>query len=438
MTQTETTDVRIRAAKLLDEARQRDPGGDRVRLVLAMLLLFTMSLTTAPSGIAFALLAIYTLIRLPWTSACYDPVLRTLVMRIALAWVVWCAVTIVWSSNRGQGFDELSSTRMLLLPLMLWAVINRGPWLIVAVLTGVLVQNGVQLIHALNLTDALRHGEGIRVGGLLHPIQTGILCGCAVCWYLSAIIHERSWRRWGAVVLAGIAFAGLIATGSRGPWLALAVALPLQMILIVIRRPAARKAALIATVCGILAGVIVMLLGHRMITERFEDAAMEYRAAIEEGDYGTSVGLRIGLWSWAWDSFREKPLLGHGLGSFRDVMITQPTYLKAEERWPERAKDYMQRDHAHSTYLHLLSSAGVFGAGLFAALLIITLVGAWRSPLDHPFADGMLPALVVWIIAVQFDALHLNSHMLGLLMFLVTLTLPMRPRYAGGPGGNSP
>ena len=110
-------------------------------------------------------------------------------------------------------------------------------------------------------------------------------------------------------------------------------------------------------------------------------------------------------------------------------MITQPTYLAAEERWPERAKEYMQRDHAHSTYLHLLSGAGVFGAGLFVELFIVALVGAWRSPLDHPFADGVLPALVVWIIAAQFDALHLNAHMLGLLMFLVTLTLPVRPRY---------
>ena len=141
------------------------------------------------------------------------------------------------------------------------------------------------------------------------------------------------------------------------------------------------------------------------------------------------MGLRIGFWSWAWNTFREKPLLGHGLGSFREVMITQPSYMKAEERWPEHAKDYMQRDHAHSSYLHLLSGTGVFGAALFVALLIIALVGAWRSPLDHSFADGVLPALVVWIIAAQFDALHLNAHMLGVLMFLVTLSLPVRPRY---------
>ncbi|MCH7547208.1 MAG: O-antigen ligase family protein [Planctomycetes bacterium] len=429
MTVAETTDPRIRAARLLEVARQSDPKGDRVQIVLAMLLLFTMSLTTAPSGIAFAALAVYTILRLHKTSACYEPVLRTPLLRIALVWVIWCAVTIFWSSSPEQGFDELSSTRMLLLPLLLWPVINRGPWLIVAVLAGVLVQNGVQLIHALNLTDALRHGEGLRVGGLLHPIQTGVLCSCAVCWYLSAIIHEKSWRRWGAVVLAGIAFAGLIATGSRGPWLALAVALPLQVILIVIRRPAARKAALIATICGILAGVVVMFLGYRMISERFEDAKTEFRAAIEEGDYGTSVGLRIGLWSWAWNTFREKPLLGHGLGSFREVMITQPSYMKAEERWPEHAVEYMQRDHAHSSYLHLLSSTGIFGAAFFVALLIMALIGAWRSPLDHPFADGVLPALVVWIIAAQFDALHLNAHMLGLLMFLVMLSLPVRPRY---------
>lgn len=275
MTRAETTDVRIRAAGLLNEARQRDPRGDLVRIALAMFLLFTMSLTTAPSSVAFALLAVYTIIRLPWTNACYDPALRTTALRIALAWVIWCAVTIFWSSNREQGFDELSSTRMLLLPLMLWAVINRGPWLILAVLAGILAQNGVQLIHALKLTDALRHGEGLRVGGLLHPIQTGVLCGCAVCWYLSAIIHEKSWRRWGAVMLAGIAFAGLIATGSRGPWLALAVALPLQVILIVIRRPWVRKAAFIATICGLLVGIFVMLIGHRMITERFDDAKEE-------------------------------------------------------------------------------------------------------------------------------------------------------------------
>lgn len=394
---------------------------------MAMLLLFTMVLTTAPSGIAFAILAVYTLMRLPKTSACYGPVLRSPLLLIALAWLIWCAVTIFWSSKPSQGFDELSSTRMLLLPLLLWPVINRGPWLIGTVLAGVLAQNGVQLVHALNLTDAWRHGEGLRVGGLLHPIQTGVLCTCAVCWYVSAIIHEKSWRRWGAVALAGLAFAGLIATGSRGPWIAFALVLPVQVILILIRRPGARKTAIIVTILGIVVGGAVIFAGQRMISERIENARTELRGALEDGNFGTSTGLRVGLWSWAWNTFREKPLIGHGLGSFRDAMITQPTYLKAEERWPEHARDYMQRDHAHSSYLHLLSGTGIPGAALFVALLIMALIGAWRSPLDHVFADGTLPALVVWMIAAQFDALHLNAHMLGLLMFLVTITLPMRP-----------
>lgn len=412
-----------------ERARRLDPFGQPVHEWLATAFLFTLAVSTALSAVAFGALTIFTILRLPKIHACYRPLLRTPMAWLTLSWLGWCALTLLWSLNPGQGLDELGAARHVLLPVLFWPVLGRRTRLIAALLAGVLLQNCIQVLHVLEITDLMKHGANARTGGLLHPIQTGVFCGVAICWYLPYIVHQRSPKRWLSLAPAAAAFIGLILTGSRGPWLATLIAVPVELALIFVRRSAARRSVLVLAAAGLLVTLAGAVAGRGMIVPRLQDAAAEYHAAVDEGDYGTSVGLRIGLWSWAWGMFRERPLVGHGLGSFRTGMIEQPSYRRAAERWPERAESYMQRDHAHSTYLHLLAVAGLPGAMLFVSMLMWTLIAAWRVPLVHPFDDGLLAAVILWMVTVQFDALHLNGHMMGLLFFLVTLALPAaRPR----------
>ena len=63
-------DRHANVARLLRDTAAADPAAHRVHLGLAMVFLFTLGWSTAPSGIAFALLAVYALLRLPRTNAC--------------------------------------------------------------------------------------------------------------------------------------------------------------------------------------------------------------------------------------------------------------------------------------------------------------------------------------------------------------------------------
>ncbi|MCZ6836380.1 MAG: O-antigen ligase family protein [Planctomycetota bacterium] len=405
------------------EVWRRDRDGQRFHLACAMLFLCMMAVSTALSGISFAILLVVSIIRYGRIAFYYKPLWRIKGLWLMPLWLIWCLLTLFWSSDPGQGLDELGAARHLLLPLMLWPLLGERNRLIAALLVGIFFQNMVQLAQALDLSDLMKHGAGDRAGGWLHPIQTGVFCGAALCWYLATLIHERSPKRWLVLIPALAAFFGLIVSGSRGPWLACFIVLPLQFVFLLIRLPERRRFIIQLALASLIIGALGGWLGRSMIQPRLEQAKTEYIQAIENGDYGTSVGLRIGLWTWAWDSFRERPILGHGLGSYRNQILKQPTYQIAAERWPRKAENYMQRDHAHSIYLHLLACAGIVGATLFVIFLIWSLVAAWRMPRSQALNEGVLSILLLWMLTAQFDALHLIGHMFGLLMFLISLTL---------------
>jgi O-antigen ligase len=386
--------------------------------------------------------------------------------------VGWELLSFTWSGSLAQAWDEFKVQRMLVTPLLLWPILDRTPWLVMAALAGVFAQNGVQVLQEIGWVSMQTTGEG-RLRGLIHPIHSGMWFGAAMIWHLSAALNTRGWWRWIALALIVVSCAGLLATGSRGPWIATVVAFPAALLVIPMRRPHTGRAAL--AIAGIGAGALVVVsvfalvtahsrpLGDHagMITPRVREALREISEARERHVYWTSTGLRIGLWRWAVEVWRSSPLIGVGAGgfprayqqldSFRrtcDIAIERSMneevtgYAQAKAagedvtklrtyrrgfRLAENRIDYLTRDHAHSTYLHTLASTGVIGVALLALVLIVVLRQAWRDRPDHPYSDGMLLVLVCWVVGAQFDCYELNGHQLGLLGLIAALTLPGRP-----------
>src|SRR5689334_7276427 len=135
---------------------------------------------------------------------------------------------------------------------MLWPVLDRLPWLIGSALLGVLAQNGVQLMQALGWMAPRTSDPADRFAGLTHAIKTATWCCAAMCWNLSAILRATGLKRWASLGLFAAATAGLVLSGSRGPWIAAAVTMPLMLLTIVIRRPSIRRAAVILSIGGLL------------------------------------------------------------------------------------------------------------------------------------------------------------------------------------------
>lgn len=407
------------------DARERDPLGHRVHVALALTYLFTLPFATAPNAISFALLLGYALLRLPSTWRCHRPLGRMPILLALAGWVAWTALSIAWSSNPSQGADEIGAARVILLPLMLWPILDRVPLLIAAALAGVFAQNLVQGCQWLEILG-LHPGEEGRLNGIIH--QTGEWCAAAVCWHLGATLTTRGRVRWISLAALAAAAAGLVASGSRGPWFATALAAPACLLVVAVRRPAARRSALILLGVSALALVAAWPLARRMIVPRVERAVHEVAAARESGDYTTSVGLRLGLWTWAWRIYLGAPVVGTGAGSYQDELFDLPVYVALLERHrdDELVTNWLTRDHAHSTYLHTLATTGSVGGILLLLVVALAVHRAARDRPDHPWVDGTLFALVGWLIGAQFDCYHLNGHLFGLFAVFVAVTLAPR------------
>lgn len=427
----------IRAA--VRYARERDPVGHRVHIALACLYAAMLPLSTGPKDIAFILLVGYALIRLPNTWRAYPAVLRWALVWATIGWTIWQGITILWSADPGEGLSSLRAFRVILTPLALWPVLDAVVLMIGSFLIGVFAANVIQLSQGLELFG-LKPADDERLRSAIHPIQFGTMCIAAICWHLAALLRGgRAWWRatpwWGALTVIGLGAAtlGLIFTGSRGPWIAAAITIPLMLIVTLLRRPGSRRATGAVLIVGIVGTVIAWPLVSGMVVTRYQQAVDELNQAIEGDAYATSTGLRIKLWSWAIDAWQTNPVFGIGAGGYRSAQYEHPEFQRLIAEHPED-EDYLARHHAHQTYLHVLCCTGLIGAGFMLAVLALVIWRAWRDPADHLYADGTLFALVGWLVGANFDAYHLNGHLFGLFWFIAALTLADRlpARWKGG------
>jgi O-antigen ligase len=403
--------------------RERDPLGHQVHAALAAMYLLLLPLATMPKEPAFAVLFVYALLRLRHTWRLYSALLREPLTWALLAWAAWQAASMLWSREPVEGFDEFQAMRMLATPLLIWPILDRAPFLIAAFLVGVFATNvvqGLQLAGWLPVDDPGRHG------GWLHPIQTGALCLAAACWHFAAALWTRGMRRWLSIIALAAALGGLLASGSRGPWIAAAVTLPLEAIVLMVRRPSLRRAGLVVVAASLLLLTIAVVMARQPILERIDRTVQELQQESGQRDAATSGGLRLAMWSWAYDMFRAQPLKGIGAGSYRAVQQELPAYRELLERQPADA-EYFNRTHPHSIYLYALACTGVVGAALLAVVLLILLRQCWRDRPDHWYADGNFFVLVSWLLGAIFECYNLEGTMMGLFGLLCAVTMRLRP-----------
>jgi O-antigen ligase len=389
-----------------------------VHTLLAATYLFLLPLATTPKDVAAGALLAWALLRLPRIWRCYAALVRDRLVWLLAAWAAWRGLSLLWSPDPGAGWDEIQAFRVLATPLVLWPILDRGPWLVGALLAGVFAQNLVQLGQGLEIFG-LEAAVNDRLPGLVHPIHTGAFCVAAMCWHLGALLRGpgapgRRWWPLSAASATGLAAAtgGLVFSGSRGPWISAALAVPLGLAVTAVRRPWARRRALALAGLALVGAVGAWFAAEDLVTNRVQQAVTEMRAAAA-GDYETEVGFRLTSWSSAWAVFLDRPFTGAGAGGYSSARAALSGGAA-----PTSAL------HAHSLYLHELATTGAPGALLLLAVIVGTLRRAIGLRPDHPYADGTLFALIGWLVGAQFDCYQLAGNMFGLFAFMVALTLP--------------
>ena len=153
-----------------------------------------------------------------------------------------------------------------------------------------------------------------------------------------------------------MALLGVFVSGTRGAWLALGLVI-LGMMIFYARN--LKKELLAVAVI-----LMVTLLGTVSQSDYL------FQRIFSVGDFrDQSHSERVLMWQSAANMFLDHPVLGVGLGNYKQQYQTQYIQPEAKER---------QQTHAHSMYLQFLAETGVVGFCGYAALFGYIVFWGWR------------------------------------------------------------
>lgn len=189
-------------------------------------------------------------------------------------------------------------------------------------------------------------------------------------------------------LLLGILTVALVLSYTRAAWLSL-VGAGLVYLIYLFRMSKSLVWTLVSIVC------IITALNFSMISSKFErnttdssDDLNEHVASVTNVSTDASNLERINRWKCAIRMFQERPLLGHGPGTY---MFLYAPYQKPSEK-TIISTNGGNRGNAHSEYLGPLAESGILGLATFLGLIISVVVVSIKTyqRIGEPRVKGML------------------------------------------------
>ena len=180
----------------------------------------------------------------------------------------------------------------------------------------------------------------------------------------------------------------LVLSYTRAAWLSL-VGAGLVYLIYLFRMSKSVVWTLVGIVC------IITALNFSMISSKFErnttdssDDLNEHVASVTNVSTDASNLERINRWKCAIRMFQERPLLGHGPGTY---MFLYAPYQKPSEK-TIISTNGGNRGNAHSEYLGPLAESGILGLATFLGLIISVVVVSIKTyqRIGEPRVKGML------------------------------------------------
>jgi O-antigen ligase len=206
--------------------------------------------------------------------------------------------------------------------------------------------------------------------------------------------------RWAVAIGILLALNASVLSLSRGGWMALP---PILFFLLWLKRERFTYRMLVAGLAGmLLVGGVVLFSAGEQVAERWRVTSQDVRTFVDASDRNTSIGQRLLMWQIAWESFKEHPIIGSGIGDFRhdtlQMMASGETVLD---------KDY---GHSHSIYLEFLGMTGLTGfLAMVVSLFVLPFRYFWRHWQKDP-AGGNFPALAGMITILSFAIFGLSDN----------------------------
>ncbi len=199
----------------------------------------------------------------------------------------------------------------------------------------------------------------------------------AVLVFAVAALAKKNWGNFSGQILYIAGVAGLVVLSwSRGIWLGAGVFL---LIVAWIRLP--RWCTLVFVAMAALAVAVINVQAKKPSWQN-QTYLARLVALVRIENLSHKSPARLNLYHKAFGMIRERPLLGHGIGSF---YLSSPGYAKAGDPYAPVP------NFAHNVFLQIAAEQGVLVAALFAGLIGWTL---WRGVRAWQATGGRLAAII--------------------------------------------
>lgn len=293
---------------------------------------------------------------------------------VIAALLAYFGVALAATAWLGNDFNDLDQPmRAALTVPVLWMLL-RVPydlrWLWGGVVLGVTLSVGIAWwqLHVLGYDRAEGYLNIIHFGNI--ALVFGAFCAAGLQW-AGATLQGRQCALWQALFMVGMASSAysIVASGSRGSWVALPVLVLLYAVAFINRRNAAWAMGGVLVI-GVTAGVMFSLPDSKL-RERYDAAITDIRL-YQQGEADTSLGARFVMWEGALHNIPERPWQGWNHDEY-DARIEEQ--VAAGELDPVALKF---TDNLHNSYLQALAFQGMAGLVALLALYLVPLYGFCR------------------------------------------------------------
>jgi len=144
--------------------------------------------------------------------------------------------------------------------------------------------------------------------------------------------------------------------------------------------------------------IIIIFTSAYTLSDKFQSRIQAAQTDIEKinkGQLNSSWGMRVAMYTVAADIFKENPVLGVGVGDFRDAATE--ALVKNDHGFHEEVIEFIPKYHFHSQYLNVLVQGGFIGL----LLLLLVFYQFSRLTISNPELKE-LSLLIIILFLVGF------------------------------------
>ncbi|WP_407330979.1 O-antigen ligase family protein [Enterovibrio sp. 27052020O] len=315
--------------------------------------------------------------------------IRPLLLASLLAFVYFALVHLV----RGDefGFSRTLLACLVYLALIPWSRVSHRlvKWLVVIAAVACGINAGYEYFVM----------GVLRVGIATNPIPYALYCALLALTSLSFMLSEKGHIRFIASLGFVSAVAALVLTDVRGvllffPLIALYLALRIL--------PESRSYYFITLLLTLFSLAGGYYLFQDKIDHRIQQTAKELQY-ISDGNYRTSIGIRLNLWQEGLDVVEEHPVFGVGDVELKARIIAMPNSKAAIQ------------PHLHNQYIDTLSRYGTVGFVILLLWLVSPLVTCKPGGGVELRLDPLLTSLILMVaLAGMTDVPFHHTHVVYL------------------------